>query len=183
MPTYIIHVAMPARPHNPQRDRYPFGSNRTQQGAVRVGVTTLTSALPVLGTRIVGWLWGGFCVDNPSNPVWAGMPQRRLHRTALPDCGKPKPMNVATKSASKPTRTHACKHACTHTWSRQGCHSSHHIHWGCLAAAHQTRDTPPLRLHSPPPTRPLPYTDTRTWSRQGCRQMPPHPLGLPGCGT
>lgn len=29
-------------------------------------ITSLASALPVVGTSIVGWLWGGFAVDNPT---------------------------------------------------------------------------------------------------------------------
>lgn len=29
-------------------------------------ITSLASALPVVGTSIVGWLWGGFSVDNPT---------------------------------------------------------------------------------------------------------------------
>nr|YP_009449867.1 cytochrome b [Pectinodesmus pectinatus]ANG44804.1 cytochrome b [Pectinodesmus pectinatus] len=32
----------------------------------RTVITSLASALPVVGTSIVGWLWGGFCVDNPT---------------------------------------------------------------------------------------------------------------------
>lgn len=28
----------------------------------RTVITSLASALPVVGTSIVGWLWGGFCV-------------------------------------------------------------------------------------------------------------------------
>lgn len=29
-------------------------------------ITSLASALPIVGTSIVGWLWGGFSVDNPT---------------------------------------------------------------------------------------------------------------------
>ncbi len=29
-------------------------------------ITSLASAQPVVGTSIVGWQWGGFCVDNPT---------------------------------------------------------------------------------------------------------------------
>lgn len=29
-------------------------------------ITSQASALPIVGTSIVGWLWGGFCVDNPT---------------------------------------------------------------------------------------------------------------------
>lgn len=29
-------------------------------------ITSLASALPIVGTSIVGWLWGGFAVDNPT---------------------------------------------------------------------------------------------------------------------
>lgn len=32
----------------------------------RTVITSLASALPIVGTSIVGWLWGGFCVDNPT---------------------------------------------------------------------------------------------------------------------
>jgi ubiquinol-cytochrome c reductase cytochrome b subunit len=32
----------------------------------RTVITSLASALPVVGTSIVGWLWGGFAVDNPT---------------------------------------------------------------------------------------------------------------------
>lgn len=32
----------------------------------RTVITSLRSALPVVGTSIVGWLWGGFSVDNPT---------------------------------------------------------------------------------------------------------------------
>lgn len=32
----------------------------------RTVITSLASALPVVGTSIVGWQWGGFCVDNPT---------------------------------------------------------------------------------------------------------------------
>jgi ubiquinol-cytochrome c reductase cytochrome b subunit len=29
-------------------------------------ITSLASAIPVVGTSIVHWLWGGFSVDNPT---------------------------------------------------------------------------------------------------------------------
>lgn len=32
----------------------------------RTVITSLASALPIVGTSIVGWLWGGFSVDNPT---------------------------------------------------------------------------------------------------------------------
>lgn len=32
----------------------------------RTVITSQASALPVVGTSIVGWQWGGFCVDNPT---------------------------------------------------------------------------------------------------------------------
>lgn len=32
----------------------------------RTVITSLASALPLVGTSIVGWLWGGFRVDNPT---------------------------------------------------------------------------------------------------------------------
>ena len=32
----------------------------------RTVITSQASALPVVGTSIVGWLWGGFAVDNPT---------------------------------------------------------------------------------------------------------------------
>lgn len=32
----------------------------------RTVITSQASALPVVGTTIVGWLWGGFAVDNPT---------------------------------------------------------------------------------------------------------------------
>lgn len=32
----------------------------------RTVITSLRSALPIVGTSIVGWLWGGFSVDNPT---------------------------------------------------------------------------------------------------------------------
>lgn len=32
----------------------------------RTVITSLASALPIVGTNIVGWLWGGFAVDNPT---------------------------------------------------------------------------------------------------------------------
>lgn len=32
----------------------------------RTVITSLASALPLVGTSIVGWLWGGFAVDNPT---------------------------------------------------------------------------------------------------------------------
>ena len=32
----------------------------------RTVITSLASAQPIVGTSIVGWLWGGFAVDNPT---------------------------------------------------------------------------------------------------------------------
>jgi ubiquinol-cytochrome c reductase cytochrome b subunit len=32
----------------------------------RTVITSLASAIPVVGTSIVNWLWGGFSVDNPT---------------------------------------------------------------------------------------------------------------------
>jgi ubiquinol-cytochrome c reductase cytochrome b subunit len=32
----------------------------------RTVITSLASAIPVVGTSIVHWLWGGFSVDNPT---------------------------------------------------------------------------------------------------------------------
>lgn len=32
----------------------------------RTVITSQASALPIVGTSIVGWLWGGFAVDNPT---------------------------------------------------------------------------------------------------------------------
>ena len=32
----------------------------------RTVITSLASAIPIVGTAIVNWLWGGFSVDNPT---------------------------------------------------------------------------------------------------------------------
>jgi len=72
-------------------------------------ITSLASALPVVGTSIVGWLWGGFAVDNPTlNRFYsfhytlpfllAGL--SIFHIAALHQYGSTNPLGINTQSST-----------------------------------------------------------------------------------
>lgn len=70
-------------------------------------ITSLASALPVVGTSIVSWLWGGFCVDNPTQNRFYSFhylfpflqaAQSLVHLAALHQYGSTNPLGIQAQT-------------------------------------------------------------------------------------
>ncbi len=70
-------------------------------------ITSLASALPVVGTSIVSWLWGGFCVDNPTQNRFYSFhylfpflqaAQSLVHLAALHQYGSTNPQGIQAQT-------------------------------------------------------------------------------------
>lgn len=69
----------------------------------RTVITSLASAQPIVGTSIVGWLWGGFSVDNPTLNRFYSFhyqfpfllaAQSQVHLAALHQYGSTNPLGI-----------------------------------------------------------------------------------------
>lgn len=70
-------------------------------------ITSLASAQPVVGTSIVGWLWGGFAVDNPTQNRFYSFhylfpflqaAQSQVHLAALHQYGSTNPLGIQAQT-------------------------------------------------------------------------------------
>lgn len=70
-------------------------------------ITSQASALPVVGTSIVSWLWGGFCVDNPTQNRFYSFhylfpflqrAQSLVHLAALHQYGSTNPQGIQAQT-------------------------------------------------------------------------------------